>query len=128
MTSLEQHLLWIDGHMTPLSEAFYGGLFRTHPHIKSLFGVASRAAGKQMLRQILSSVLQLDEPWVRDELADTGRRHRADLEIPVEMYAMVQQALLAALEEVSGERWTPELATAWNEKLDAVTAATLENA
>ena len=124
MSPLQEHLVFLDDHLNPLSDAFYGELFRAHPHVKSFFGVASRAAKKQMLRQILGAVLQLDdEPWVREELAAVGERHQ-DLEIPAQSYRWVQDALLTALARVSGDLWTPELAALWTEQLDRVSAAT----
>lgn len=123
MTALRDHLVFLDGELPALGEAFYGRLFELHPETKPLFGVASRAARKQMLMQILSSVIDIDEPWVQDELNTLGHRHRTDWDITPQMYDWVRDALYDALRTTSGPTWTPELAAIWTTRLDAVCSA-----
>lgn len=60
-------------------------------------------------------------------LGELGGRASAAGVSPAQ-YNVVRQALLASMEELAGEDWTPQLRRAWGILLDAITGAMLAGA
>jgi hemoglobin-like flavoprotein len=102
-------------------ERFYEILFERHPAARGLFGRNSRKAQAAMLTSALSSVLEHieDGVWLESTLAPLGAKHVV-YGVTDEMYDWVGGSLLAALEEVAGDAWSPELAADWTEAYGAV--------
>jgi hemoglobin-like flavoprotein len=96
-----------------LATQFYAQLFALEPALRALFH-SDMAEQRQKLMQMLSAIVEaLDRPaLIVAEVAALGQRH-ADYGVVAEHYALVEQALLWALAEELGERWTEELAAAW---------------
>lgn len=100
---------------------FYEILFSRHPQARSLFGGRSDAVQAEMLRQALVAVLEHleDSAWLVETLGALGQKH-AEYGVTREMYDWVGASLLAALAEVAGDQWTPELESAWREAYGAI--------
>lgn len=101
---------------------FYEILFDRHPQLRALFGARSVGGGQtgMVTEAIVSVVDHLDNaPWLAEELSRLGARHVA-YGVRDEMYEWVGEALLAALAEAVGHRWTPRMDAAWRAALAAV--------
>lgn len=100
---------------------FYGILFRRYPQVQPLFGRSAQANQAKMLTEMLVAVLDHleDAQWLQTNLRALGVRHM-DYGVTREMYPMVGECLLAALAEVAGDAWTPQLSNAWSEAYDAI--------
>lgn len=96
-----------------ITPRFYEILFSRYPQAQPLFG---RNGTKQaeMLQQALVAVIEHleDASWLTQTLGAMGAKH-VDYGVKDEMYPWVGECLLATLEEIAGEDWTPELANAW---------------
>jgi hemoglobin-like flavoprotein len=53
-----------------------------------------------------------DRPWIEDQLAALGKRHRK-VQLTSAMYKHFTTALIVTLEEAAGELWTVEVEDAW---------------
>jgi hemoglobin-like flavoprotein len=99
---------------TELMDVFYSRLFELAPEVRPLFAGADMAAQKQKLLSTLvllvDSLRDLDA--IVPALRDLGAKH-VTYGVEPEHYALVGQALLGALEEVSGEGWKPAYGAAW---------------
>lgn len=97
-----------------LMDVFYSRLFALAPEVRPLFAGADMAAQKQKLLRTLvllvDSLRNLDA--IVPALHDLGAKHVA-YGVEPHHYALVGQALLGALEEVSGEGWKPGYGAAW---------------
>jgi hemoglobin-like flavoprotein len=104
-----------------LTHRFYDILFQRYPQTRPLFRNNPRQDQEKMLTDMLVKVLDHleDEPWLVEQLAALGRKH-ADYGVTEEMYSWVGGSLLAAIEQVAAQEWTPELAAAWTEAFQAI--------
>ena len=93
---------------------FYGKLFELDPDVKPMFAQSDLPEQKRKLMQTIGVAVKrlhrLDEivPVVRD----LGKRH-AGYGVQDEHYDTVAEALLWALEQGLGDRFTPEVRDAW---------------
>jgi hemoglobin-like flavoprotein len=108
---------------------FYEILFERHPQARPLFPQNGMARQAEMLTQALVAVLDHldDAPWLQDTLGSLGAKH-VDYGVTREMYDWVGASLLAALAEVAGPAWTPELQAAWAEAYGAIVSLMLARA
>ena len=107
-----------------VAHRFYEILFERYPQVKPLFGKNHSAAKQEeMLVAALVAVIQQleDIGWLSLTLKQLGARHVA-YGVTDEMYGWVGESLLAALAEVAGPEWTPELAAAWSVAFDEIAA------
>jgi hemoglobin-like flavoprotein len=65
-----------------------------------------------------------DAPWLQDTLGSLGAKH-VDYGVTREMYDWVGASLLAALAEVAGPAWSPELNAAWGEAYGVIVSLML---
>lgn len=100
---------------------FYELLFERHPEARPLFNRNDPAKQQQMLQEALVAVLDHldDAPWLRDTLGALGFQH-ADYGVTEPMYEWVGASLLATLEEIAGNDWSPEMAEAWGGAYGAI--------
>jgi hemoglobin-like flavoprotein len=105
-----------------LTKRFYEILFDRYPQAKPLFGRNSADKQQKMLQDALVAVLDHleDGSWLTEQLGALGAKH-VDYGVTDEMYGWVGASLLATLEEVAGDAWTPALAGAWTEAYGAIT-------
>jgi hemoglobin-like flavoprotein len=106
---------------------FYARLFALAPTLRALFHT-DMAEQRQKLMQMLEAVVDaLDRPaLIVDEVAALGQRH-AGYGVVAQHYTIVEEALLWALAQELGERWTAEVEAAWRAAYTLV-AATMQAA
>ena len=99
-----------------LVEFFYNDLFTRYSEVKPLFEKTDMASQKKKLISSLKFIVDNldDTPAVADALTSLGERH-ATYNVKPEHYPMVADSLLAALSEIMGDKWTPEMRQAWTE-------------
>lgn len=107
---------------------FYEEFFRRSPEAKAHF------AGVDMQRQALALTMALPlieqlhrhaYPAIRNYLSILGHRH-GHRGIPVELYPVWGEAMLASLERFHGEAWDAPLAEQWREALAEASRVMLE--
>lgn len=94
-----------------VSARFHRVLRERHPEIASLFDASNTAAGRrELFKSIAYIVARLDRPReLTYGLQLLGAAHAQY----IEHYHAVSESMLVALEEVSGDGWGEEQATAW---------------
>lgn len=119
---LRDHLAEVSEHEAKLTEHLYASLFAKRPDAEELFGTYSQANQQRMMSETLAAVLNMldQEPWLDEYVRAMGMRHQFSYETPTEMYPPYAEALIEALEAVSGSDWTPKLARSWRAALDQV--------
>jgi hemoglobin-like flavoprotein len=96
--------------------AFYRRLFEIDPGLRALFS----SQGIELQAQKFVSMLDLIVQWLDvpeklvPVLKQLGERH-AGYGVREEHYGKVGTALLSAIEDGLGDRFTPEIRSAWNE-------------
>lgn len=108
---------------------FYEIFFERYPQVRPMFGGQASARQQDMLTKALAAVIDhLEDPgWLSQTLHGLGARH-VDYGVRDEQYAWVGECLLATLEEVAGEAWTPRVAEAWGTAYGAVAGLCIEGA
>ena len=107
-----------------VASRFYERLFEYDPTLRRYFPDDMAAQREKLMLTLEHVVASLDAmPTLLDEVSALGVRHRAygarDLD-----YATVGDALLFALEQSTGEAWTPDAERAW-EKTYTVLSQTM---
>ena len=96
-----------------LTQLFYGLLFGIAPETRDLFPASMEVQRTRLLRALIHFVQMVDRP---DELAvflrQLGRDHRK-FGVVGAHYDKVGEALVGALKEISGPRWSPQIEDAW---------------
>lgn len=123
---LEQSFGLVKGRGDELAERFYARLFERHPEIGPMFAEVDMVQQRWKLTASLGTIVgSLRKP---DRLAGylqaLGVRHGAIGAVPAH-YAAVGESLLAVLQEMSGDAWTPAVARAWTDAYGAVQTAML---
>ena len=92
---------------------FYSRLFEIAPETRALFGGDMREQGRKLMTMIGTVVRGLDNlPPLLGAIDDLGRRH-VGYGVRDEHYATVGEALLWALEQGLGDRFTAPTREAW---------------
>ena len=119
---LKEHLVEVSEHEAELTDKVYESLFAKRPDAVELFGTYSRASQQRMMAETLGAVLNMldKEHWLDEYVHAMGTRHQFSYETPADMYPPYAEAMLEALEAVSGSAWTPELERSWKAALDRV--------
>jgi hemoglobin-like flavoprotein len=122
---LEDSLMLVDLPDDGLTVRFYEILFDRNPAVQPMFQRDGKLQAA-MLRQALIAVLDhLDSSeWLAENLGSLGRRH-AEMGVTAPMYDAVGECMIAAMSEIAGEAWTPEMSAAWAEALGAVSSLML---
>ena len=112
-----------------LATVFYRILFERYPSVKPLFGDVNMREQRRKLVQALALVVRnLERPeQLTSALKDLGRRH-VEYGAVAEHYPAVGECLLAALAEVAGPAWTPELTRAWADAYGVIAEIALTGA
>ena len=112
-------------HLVPIrltaAELFYGRLFEIDPSTIALFdGKPMYAQHEKFLQTVDTLVQMLDYPsQIIEDLQALARRH-ITYGVVLPQYETVGAALLWALEQGLGDRWTPEVKRAWVELYDFI--------
>jgi hemoglobin-like flavoprotein len=101
----------------PVADAFarqfYTRLFELDPALRALFHTDMAEQRRKLLQMLEAIVDALNRPVpIVAEVAALGQRH-AGYGVLADHYTTVEEALLWALAQELGERWTPEVAEAW---------------
>jgi len=117
---LTESLVLADAPEDGLTRRFYEILFERYPPVRPMFGADVRPQAA-MLRTAVVAVLDHldDEAWLTETLGSLGAKH-AGWGVTEPMYAAVAECMLAAMSELAGDDWTPEMTQAWTEALTAV--------
>lgn len=112
-----------------LVDLFYANLFASSGEVAGLFDGVDMARQKKMLLAALVSVRKSlrDIPSLVPTLEALGARHVRYGTLPAH-YRLVGAALLAALETVAGEGWSPEVEQAWGDAYAAISEIMLAGA
>ena len=105
--------------VAPIAETaakmFYKRLFELDPSVKPLFKSDMAVQGRLLMQTIGTAVAGLDDlPALTPIVQDLGVRH-ARYGVQPEHYDTVGEALLWTLGQGLGEKFTPEVRTAWTE-------------
>lgn len=125
---LATSLALVDHDEDGLTRRFYEILFERHPEVRPMFG-ADIGPQASMLRGAIIAVLDHldDAAWLSVTLGSLGVRH-ASWGVTEPMYAAVASCMIAAMEELGGPGWTPDMTTAWRDALTAVAGLMLAGA
>jgi len=118
---LERNLELVSEHEPRLSQLVYDALFAAHPELLDLFTAHNSAASRQMIHETLMYAMDWlhGADWVESNLASLGEKH-AGYEVTEVMYGWYAEAMLSALETVSGDAWTEDLAASWRRMLSCL--------
>jgi hemoglobin-like flavoprotein len=107
-----------------LRARFFERLFAENSHIAELFGGYSQSQQQQMTVQMLAALFNTleYEPWVADDLANLGDRHR-DWEVEIEMYTPVTALMVDCAAELVGPSFDARTRALWTERLNWVAHA-----
>lgn len=109
------------------AELFYGKLFSLDPTIRTLFKSDLREQGRNLTAMMSVAAGSLAKPErITLAVQQLGRRHAA-YGVQARHYALVETALLWALDKSLGEAFTPEVKEAWTE-VYALLARTMQGA
>ena len=111
-----------------LAGRFYETLFSRHPQAERLFRRDPDSQAKMLTEALVAVMDHLeDAPWLASTLGELGKQH-VSYGVTPEMYGWVAECMLATLSEVADEAWTPTLARAWGDALNAVASLMLAGA
>ena len=99
-----------------MAHAFYRHLFEIAPHVQSLFSQVTVSVQEEKFADMLGEIiLVLDRPYqLLPQISLLGRRHM-QYGVTAADYAPVGDALLLALKDRLGKRFTPRMHAAWRE-------------
>lgn len=106
-----------------LSSSFYARLFASNPSLAALFSTTDMAEQRRKFAVMLAEVVRvLDQPQLLvSEVAASGRRH-VQYGVKSRDFEDVGAALLFAIGESLGDRFTPEVQAAWREAYELLAA------
>jgi hemoglobin-like flavoprotein len=106
-----------------LGQLFYQRLFELDPNLRLLFRGDMDVQATMLTEALALGVLQLiDEDRVSGHIRELAIRHRR-YGVVDRHYDAFGQAMLWALEQRFGERWTPAHREAWNEAWEQLSTA-----
>jgi hemoglobin-like flavoprotein len=92
---------------------FYRRLFALDPSLRRLFQADIEAQAQKLMAMLGQAVDLLEQPArLNSILKELGRRH-AGYGVQTAHYEIVGEALLGMLDDVLGDRCTPEVRAAW---------------
>lgn len=119
------HDLLMDGLMLAdadenLTPRFYELLFERYPAVRPMFSADVRPQAEMLRTAVLAVLEHLDDPaWLTTTLGALGAKHATYGATP-EMFDAVAECMVAAMAELGGDGWTPEMTAAWSEALGTV--------
>ena len=118
---LREHFESLRPHADGMVARFYEILFARHPDIQPMFAKTDMTAQRGKFIETLDRIVQhLEQPaTVMSDLLVLGNSH-VDYGVKPGQYPAVCDALVEAMKEASGERWTPALEQCWRDAYAAV--------
>ncbi|MCH9681613.1 MAG: flavohemoprotein [Deltaproteobacteria bacterium] len=126
---LQANLDLISERDPELIGGFYTLLFERFPQARALFGRNSQAEQQKMLTEALVMLVSHldDEAFVVETMTGVGRKH-VDYGVEDHMYGWVGECLVATFARVSGDDWNDELAGAWTNVVETISAIAIRSA
>lgn len=126
---IEANFAYLTTQGEELARRFFERLFEVNPELRALFqGVSINGQQKKFFTSLVLIVQSLRQPEIlKDYLWGLGARH-VHYGVQIEHYPIVIDNLLAVMQELSGEQWTPELDEAWAETIRNITDIMMEPA
>lgn len=126
---LESSFALVAGRADELARRFYERLFERNPQVQPMFGHLDMVEQRKKLIASLALIVgNLRKPDALGAyLVELGSRHGEIGAVP-DHYAAVGENLLAALQEIAGDAWTPPVAQAWADAYGAIQTAMIEAA
>lgn len=122
---LEASLALVDTPDDGLTTRFHAVLLERYPSVRPLFSDDLGRQAKMLRSAVVSVADHLDDPlWLVETLGALGARHVSWAGI-ADRYDAVTECMVAAMAELGGARWTPQMTDAWVEALDAVSGLML---
>lgn len=108
-----------------LTTRFYEILFERYPGVRPMFSADVRPQAAMLRTAVLAVLEHLDDPeWLTRTLGRLGAKHATYGATP-EMFDAVGECMVAAMADLGGEAWTPEMTSAWSEALATVSSLML---
>ena len=128
IAKLESSFALLDGIDRDWPRRFYDRLFRLHPGLRRMFP-ADMTEQRRKLRDTLQTVVAhlRDPAAARARLLELGRAHVGYGAKP-EHYPLVIGAIVQAMAETAGERWSADLTAEWTSAMEMIGAIMLEGA
>lgn len=110
----------IGSEIEKVSQLFYKELFHLDIHLKTVFPGNVVFLNRKFINMLatLKNVKHLEH--ISDSLAKMGERHALQYGAEIKHFPTVKTALLLALADYFGKKFTPEIETAWHEVFDEV--------
>ncbi len=100
---------------------FYDRFFAEAPDARRLFSTDMSVQREKVIDMLALAVRSLDNPdALKSELTELGDRH-VEYRVDTQYYEVMNQAILGALQDCLGERFTSEMVSAWEETLQFMT-------
>jgi hemoglobin-like flavoprotein len=104
--------------LEPASMIFYDNLFAAAPELRELFRPDLQGQGMRFMTTLATIADLLDDPSELDaEIGDLATAH-AGLGVHAAHFTPMREALMTTLAQVLGEKFTPELRSAWGAAYD----------
>jgi hemoglobin-like flavoprotein/Leucine-rich repeat (LRR) protein len=118
---MEESFGLVSAHGSDFTEQFYTELFLRYPTVKPLFAKTDMTRqASHLMRSLVMVIDNIRSPdSIEKILVDLGRRHFGYGVVPTYYYA-VTGTLLDTMQNVLGERFTPELRQAWADGFSAI--------
>jgi hemoglobin-like flavoprotein len=124
---LETSLALVDTSDDGLTRRLSAVLLERHPAVRPLFSDDTARQVKLLRSAIISVVDHLDDPvWLTETLGELGARY-SGWGVLATMYDAVTECMVAAMAELGGAEWTPQMTDAWIAALDAVSGLMLQS-
>jgi nitric oxide dioxygenase len=123
---LQQSWAVAEPQIDHLTQRFYTRLFDAHPEVRGLFRKPIDQQAGHLGAALRFAVKHIGQPDVLGPaLRAMGARHVSYGVVP-EHYDVVGAVLLASLEEVCGDAWSPDAHAAWARAYGALSSLCLE--
>ncbi len=111
-----------------LARHFYTVLFARYPEVRPMFGDDMRPQAAMLREAIIAVLDHLDDPaWLAGTLGPLGAKH-AGWGVTEPMYEAVAECMIAAMQDLCGGAWTPDMTAAWTGALGAVSGLMIAGA
>lgn len=105
-------------HGETITQVFYKRMFIQHPELRDMFNMTNQKKGAQskaLANAVFMYAKHIDNLEVLGATVEMIAQKHASLAVTRDMYPIVGENLLAAIQEVLGEAATPAIMTAWTE-------------
>lgn len=108
-----------------LTTRFYEILFERYPAVRPMFSSDVRPQAAMLRTAVLAVLEHLDDPeWLTTTLGGLGAKH-AEYGATPAMFDAVGECMVAAMAELGGDEWTPEMTAEWSAALATVSSLML---